>query len=216
MMDELEFLKRDWQQREQNLPKLNYQQIHQMIWRQSSSLVRWIFYISIIEFLAPHLLYLIPSFREGMNYELAERLGINTPLVVITVLQYSVALFFIGVFYKRYREISVLDTTGKLMERILQTRKAVLIYVLFSLGMILLVFGIFIEGIFFSNNLIDELHLTPPEHVDPNRLKWIVMGIMALSGILFTGLIAGIYYLIYGMITRKLKANYKELEKLEP
>lgn len=215
MPDELELLKRDWQRREENLPRLSYDQIHKLIWKKSSSLVKWIFYISIIEFLAPHLLYLLPSFRDGMSYELASTLGISTQMIGLTVIQYSVALYFIFVFYKRYREISVLDTTGNLMHRILQTRKAVLHYVLFSLVMILLVFAIFIEGIFFSNNFIDELHLNAPEDADPNRLKGIVIGIMAVAGIIFTALVGGIYYLVYGLITKKLVANYKALEQLD-
>lgn len=215
MPDELELLKRDWQRREESLPRLSYDQIHKMIWKKSSSLVKWIFYISIIEFLAPHLLYLLPSFRDGMSYELARTLGISTQLIGLTVIQYSVALYFIFLFYKRYREISVLDTTGNLMHRILQTRKAVLHYVLFSLVMILLVFAIFIEGIFFSNNLIDTLNLTAPENTDPSRIKGVVMVIMAVAGIIFTAVIGGIYYLVYGLIARKLVDNYKTLEKLE-
>lgn len=215
MLDELELLKRDWHKREQDLPRLSYEQIHKMIWKRSSSLVRWIFYISIIEFIAPHLLYVIPSFRDGLSYELAESLGISTPLYVLTALQYGVALYFIFRFYLRYREISVLDTTGNLMKGILKTRKTVLHYVIFSLGMILLVFAIFIEGIFFSNNLVDQLHLTSSADIDPAKIKWLVIGVMALTGIIFTALVGGVYYFIYGMLTRKLTKNYLELEKLE-
>ncbi|MCB0372669.1 MAG: hypothetical protein KDD31_06665, partial [Muricauda sp.] len=50
MLDELELLKKDWQKREANLPKLSYDEIYKMIWKKSSSIVKWIFYISIIEF----------------------------------------------------------------------------------------------------------------------------------------------------------------------
>ena len=53
-MDELELLKKDWRQREEHLPRLTYEEIYKMIWKKSSSLVRWIFYISIIEFTLPH------------------------------------------------------------------------------------------------------------------------------------------------------------------
>lgn len=215
MLDELELLKRDWHKREQDLPRLSYDQIHRMIWKRSSSLVRWIFYISIIEFIAPHLLYIIPSFRDGLSYELAESLGIRVPLFVLTALQYGVALYFIYRFYLRYREISVLDTTGNLMKGILKTRKTVLHYVIFSLGMILLVFAIFIEGIFLSNNLVEQLHLNSPEDINPEKVKWLVIGVMALTGIIFTALVGGVYYFIYGMLTRKLTKNYQELQKLE-
>ena len=50
MLDELELLKKDWQKREANLPKLSYEEIYPMIKKKSSSIVKWIFYISIIEF----------------------------------------------------------------------------------------------------------------------------------------------------------------------
>ena len=50
MMDELELLKKDWQKKEKDLPKLSYDDIYKMIWKKSSSFVKWIFYISIIEF----------------------------------------------------------------------------------------------------------------------------------------------------------------------
>ncbi len=51
MMDELELLKKDWQNKEEHLPKLSYDEIYKMIWKKSSSIVKWIFYISLIEFI---------------------------------------------------------------------------------------------------------------------------------------------------------------------
>ncbi len=48
MMDELELLKKDWQNKEEHLPKnLSYDEIYKMIWKKSSSIVKWIFYISL-------------------------------------------------------------------------------------------------------------------------------------------------------------------------
>ena len=49
-MDELELLKKDWQKKDEHLPKLSYNEIYTMIWKKSSSIVKWIFYISIMEF----------------------------------------------------------------------------------------------------------------------------------------------------------------------
>ncbi len=215
MLDELELLKRDWQRREQELPKLSYEQIHRMIWKKSSSLVRWIFYISILEFLAPHLLYLLPSFRDGMNYEVAENLGIKALLIGLTVVQYGVALYFIVQFYRRYREISVLDSARNLMNRIIRTRKTVMHYIVFCLSMILVFFGVFIAGIFFTDDLMGSLHLNQPTNTDPEHLKWVVMGIMAGAGILFTAVMGGVYFLLYGLLTRKLYRNYQELKRME-
>lgn len=215
-MDELELLKKDWQQREEHLPRLSYEEIYKMIWKKSSSLVRWIFYISIIEFTLPHLLYLIPSVREQGNFEFARRLGIEGWMIAITVVQYSVALYFIYQFYKRYREISVLDDAGELMQRIFRTRKTVKHYVIFCLGMVLLIFTLFIIGMALDDNLITTLELQgQAREMDPHRLKLIVIGVVAVLGILFTAFMGLIYFLLYGLLTRKLKRNYRELQRME-
>ncbi len=216
MMDELELLKKDWQQREEHLPRLSYEEIYRMIWKKSSSLVRWIFYISIIEFTLPHLLYLIPSVRDQGNFEFARRLGIEGWMMAMTVVQYSVAIYFIYQFYKRYREISVLDDAGKLMHRIFRTRRTVKHYVIFCLSMVLLIFLLFIIGMALDDNLVATLNLQGgAEQMDPQKLKLIVIGVVAILGLLFTALMGLIYFLLYGLLTRKLKRNYWELKRME-
>ena len=214
MMDELDLLKKDWQKKEVNLPRLTYDEIYDMIWKKSSSVVRWIFYISIIEFLLPHLLYLLPSFRDEMNYDFARQLGISNWILAVTFLQYGVAIYFIFQFYRRYREISVLDDARKLMKQIFRTRQTFKHYLMFCLGMVLLIFAIFIVGMGLDDNLAETLNLNT-KNVDPVQLKWILIGVMSIAGILFTTLLAGIYFLLYGLLTRKLYRNYKELKRMD-
>ena len=214
MLDELDLLKKDWQKKETNLPRLTYEEIYKMIWKKSSSVVRWIFYISIIEFLLPHLLYLIPSFRNEMDYNFAKSLGVDNWIIALTIVQYTVAIYFIFQFYKRYREISVLDDAKKLMNKIFRTRRTVKHYVLFCLAMVLLIFGVFIVGMALDDNLVETLNLKN-QNVDPDQLKWLLIGVMTVAGILFTGLLAGIYFLLYGLLTRKLSRNYIELKRME-
>lgn len=214
MLDELDLLKKDWQKKETNLPRLTYEEIYKMIWKKSSSVVRWIFYISIIEFLLPHLLYLIPSFRNEMDYNFAKSLGIDNWIIALTIVQYAVAIYFIFQFYKRYREISVLDDAKKLMNKIFRTRRTVKHYVLFCLAMVLLIFGVFIVGMALDDNLVETLNLKN-QNIDPDQLKWLLIGVMTVAGILFTGLLAGIYFLLYGLLTRKLSRNYIELKRME-
>ena len=50
-MDDLDLLKEDWKKQEKSLPHLSYNEIYKMIWKKSSSIVKWIFVISILEFL---------------------------------------------------------------------------------------------------------------------------------------------------------------------
>ena len=50
-MDELDLLKKDWKKQEANLPKMSYNDIYKMIHKKSSSIVKWILIICIVEFL---------------------------------------------------------------------------------------------------------------------------------------------------------------------
>ena len=49
-MEELEILKKDWKKVDSRYPKLSYDDIYKMILKKSSSIVKWIFIISILEF----------------------------------------------------------------------------------------------------------------------------------------------------------------------
>ncbi|MGX1930696.1 hypothetical protein [Flagellimonas sp. 2504JD4-2] len=214
MVDELELLKKDWQKKDEHLPKLSYDEIYQMIWKKSSSIVKWIFYISIIEFILPHLLYLIPSMRN--NLSIYSDLGLTNVVLGVSILQYVVIFYFIYLFYKRYREISVLDDAKQLTSNILKARKTVKYYVIFSLSMVLLTFAMLIVGIYFSDNIAEIFELGEKlSEVPPEKVKWIFIGSFAVVGILFTFILGGIYFLLYGLLTRKLRKNYYELQKLE-
>lgn len=215
MMDELELLKKDWQKKEEHLPKLSYNEIHTMIWKKSSSIVKWIFYISIIEFIIPHLLYLVPSMRNN-SLDIYTDLKLTNAILVVSILQYVVIFYFIYQFYKRYKEISVLDSAKKLTSKILRTRKTVKHYVFFSLSMVLLSFMILVIGIYFSDNVIEILGLEDNfEGMSEERIKVIIMAVFAIFGVVVTAIFGGIYFLLYGLLTRKLRRNYQELQKLE-
>jgi hypothetical protein len=215
MTDELELLKKDWQKKEFDVPKLSYEDIHKMIWKKSSSIVKWILIISILEFTLPHLLYLLPSMREGM--EIYERIGVSKYLFYLNIFLYSVALYFIFQFYKRFKEISVLDNSKNLMKKIIKTRKTVKHYVIFSLSMILLTIVIMVIGIYLNDNIL----LAFPEfkagleNVPLDKIKITLMFAIGIFGIVLTFFMGGVYFLLYGLLLRKLKKNYSELRRLE-
>ncbi|MEX0313799.1 MAG: hypothetical protein AB3N18_06445 [Allomuricauda sp.] len=214
MVDELELLKKDWQKKGEHLPKLSYDEIYRMIWRKSSSIVKWIFYISVLEFVIPHLLYLVPSMQSG--YDIFADLGLKKVMLVVTIFQYAVAFYFIYLFYKRYREISVLDNAKQLTTNILKTRKTVKYYVIFALSMVLATFVMLTIGIYFTDNIAETLKLGDKlSDVPPEKVKLVIMGVFAIFGIVVTFVLGGIYFLLYGLLTRKLRKNYRELQKLE-
>ena len=215
MTDELELLKKDWQKKEAHLPKLSYDEIHNMIWKKSSSIVKWILIISILEFTLPHLLLLIPSYRENMN--IYDKLGLHNILIGLSVITYGVAFYFIFQFYRRYKEISALDNSKNLMRKILKTRATVKHYIIYSLSMILVIVALLIVGVYLTDDIFSSFSALKEksETISVEKLKITIMVAMAIMGVLMTAVIGGIYFLLYGLPLRKLKKNYNDLKQLE-
>lgn len=214
MMDELELLKRDWQKKDKQLPKLSFDEIYNMIWKKSSSIVKWIFFISIIEFLVPHLLYFIPSMSK--NLAVWKDLGLGNFLLFSNVVQYSVVLFFIFQFYKRYKEISSLDNAKQLLSNILKTRKTVKYYVIFCLSLIFLSFLVMATGIYLNEDPMAAMGYNyEPENITPEKLKTTLIATVVVVGIVVTLVMGCIYFLLYGILLKKLNKNYKELREMD-
>lgn len=215
MMDELELLKKDWQKKDVAHPKLSYNEIYSMLWKKSSSIVKWIFVISILEFALPHLLYLLPSSRNNLN--VFGSTGFDNYVIVFSVFYYLVVCYFIYQFYNRFKEITVLDNAKNLMSKIIKTRKTVKNYIIFSLAMILVLILLFMLGIYLNNdfsNLISEMGANAKK-MSPEKLKHtLIIGIGALGAFLIV-VIGAVYFLLYGLLLRKLNRNYQELKKLE-
>ena len=215
MIDELDLLKKDWQKREAHLPQLSYDQIHKMIWKKSSSIVKWILIISILEITLPNLIYLSPSFRENNFLEGIE--SFNTAFIVFNIFFYSVVAYFIYQFYRRYREISVLASAKNLMRQIIKTRKTVKYYIIFCLSMGLVLFALFIFGIYLDDDILLSLDgiAEKSKEIPLDKIKTTAIWVLSIGAIVFTAVAAGIYFLLYGLLLRKLKRNYKELKQLE-
>jgi hypothetical protein len=215
MTDELELLKKDWQKKEIAVPKLSYTDIHKMIWKKSSSIVKWILTISILEFTLPHLLYLVPSWQDGL--QVYENIGVSKYLFGLSIFSYGIAAYFIFQFYQRFREISVLDSSKNLMKKIIKTRRTVKHYVIFSLSMIMVTILVMVIGIYLS----EDISAAFPElkdgldKISPEKLRITLMLTIGIFGVLLTLFMGGVYFLLYGLLLRKLNRNYKELKQLE-
>ncbi|MRX65519.1 hypothetical protein [Maribacter luteus] len=215
MIDELDLLKKDWQKRDEHLPKLSFDQIHSMIWKKSSSIVRWILIISILEFTLPHLLYLIPSFNKNM--EIYDKLGLHNWIIGITIFSYGVAFYFLFQFYRRYKEICVLDSAKSLMKKIIRTRRTVKHYIIYSLSMIMVIVILMIIGVYLNDDIFSTFSglKDKAQNVSIEKIKISLMIGMGIMGIVLTAVMGGIYFLLYGLLLRKLKRNYNELKQLE-
>ncbi|WKB81633.1 hypothetical protein QYR09_00990 [Cellulophaga lytica] len=214
-MDELDILKKDWQKKGDELPKLSYNDIYKMIWKKSSSIVKWIFIISILEFVLPNLLFLFPGTREHL-LKMYYGNSYGTFFMVISFLQYLVIFYFIFQFYKRYKEISVLDDSKTLMKNIIRTRKTVKYYVIFSLGMLLFIMLAQALTVYFEPNMLVTVYQQElPPNITPDKFKSIMVITFVIVALATTALFALIYFLLYGLLLKKLNKNYFELKKME-
>ena len=133
-MDELDLLKKDWKRQEGSLPKLSYEEIYKMILKKSSSIVKWIFIISIIEFVLWTSIDV--TFRLMGNYDPIEGTSFEKFSYISYVFSYGILIYFMVKFYLNYKRIQVTDSAKELMHNIIKTRKTVKHYVYINLSFI--------------------------------------------------------------------------------
>ena len=211
-MDELEILKRDWKKQEASLPRLSYDEIYKMLWKKSSSIVKWIFVISVCElFLSTFLSILV---ADEAYWDEMQRLHLVDFTRGIYVVSYSITFYFIYRFYRNYKKISTTDDAATLMKNIIRTRNTVKVYiayVLISSGISAILISYFTIR---NHRLVTQVEETSKYTFETlDWVKFFLIGFVALT--IFLGVIWLFYRLIYGILLSRLKKNYKQLSKLE-
>ncbi len=196
-MEELDLLKKHWN-KNSDFPKISQEDIKKMIHKRSSSIVKWIFIISIIEFIILNLISLLMPSSEA-----------DDSTVFITIIDYAsigFSLVFIVLFYKNYRAISVSSSTKTLMQGILKTRKTVKIYIYINIFMVIIGMFYALFVLSHTNHYFDKLN-----NIQSSVL---IIAFLAFIGI-FAGIIWLVYKVIYGILLKKLKYNFTELKKID-
>ncbi len=212
-MDELDILKKDWQNTKPRPEEkqLTGRDIYPMLHKKSSSIVKTLFYISIAELIFWVLLNSYPYFSsEEYRAELSNMYGNGTILIGITVFSYAIILIFVYLLFRAYKTISITDNVKKLMKSILKTRKVIKYYVIYNLVMAFMAmsFGLY------KTSTADPVFSAQFSKFSDKQM-FISMLIMIMATGLFIGIIWVFYRLIYGILLRRLNKNYTELKKLE-
>ena len=212
-MDELDLLKKDWNKEDTKYPKVSYNDIYKMILKKSSSIVKWIFIISLLEFA----FWIILSFvLKSTSYSSKiDELNINHILAPLAIVSYVVLIYFFYLFYKNYKCISVTDNSKTLMESILKTRKTVKQYVFFNL--LYLALGAIAGSVYAINHdpsFSSQVHAASASG-EVFKFYAVIIMITILILALAIGVLLLFYWLIYGILLKRLNRNYKELKKLE-
>ncbi len=201
-MKELDLLKKDWQNKGNIFDQVTTNDIYVMIHKKSSSLVKWILIVSILEFLILNGISIFISSKEYDAFVIAH------PIIkTLELINYIVIFGFIILFYKNYKSISTLNSAKDLINKILKTRKVVTYYIFWNIifgGLTGTYVGLqgFNEGMKAANTKADIL--------DPSSIM-----VVLVFGLFFMGLIWCFYKLIYGTFLSRLSKNYNELKKID-
>ncbi|MGB5318888.1 hypothetical protein [Eudoraea sp.] len=213
MMDELELLKQDWQKKDSVHPQVSYDEIYKMIKKKSSSIVKWIFYISIIEFVFWAVLNLLSYSKESL--ELEKTWHIYEITSVLTVINYLVLIFFIYKFYTNYKRISYTESSKKLMKTILDVKRTVTQYVWFNISIFVAYLLVSLYGNL-NYGVNSAQIMEAAERAGNETLFWaMLIGLVVLCIGIVLILIWLFYKLLYGILMNRLRKNYYELRKLE-
>lgn len=204
-MDELELLKNHWK-KQTDFPHKSKSEMHLLIQKSSSNVLKWIIIINILEFAFFFLLPLLMKVDDSNDGYT------DTQLQIINIseyISYAIPVIFIVLYIRLMRRIQVTDTVSTLLSNILQARKLLNIYIytniiIFSLAII---FGAYI-GI-----QQDEAFAMSSSFGPFYRILIITfIVIMVLVFLLFAWLF---YKLLYGFLMRRLKRNYEHLKQIE-
>lgn len=214
-MDELELLKKDWQKSDgTKYPKLSYDDIYKMLLKKSSSMVRWIFIISVGELalaIILNILFLDDDYLEQMDV-----LHMSDFFIVNEFISFGILGYFIYRFYKNYKLISVTDDSKTLMENILKTRKAVKTYIKVALTYSAIIMLItFFMSVLYDPNFGTVIDKFVAEGSSINTIYFLIGLLSLVVTAVIIALFWLIYQLFYGLFLKSLNRNYKELKKME-
>ena len=204
--------KKVWKNQPEEKNKISALEIYKMTQSKSNSLVKWIFIIGLLEFV----------FWFAINYlgtkngalEPYEKLNLINFIDNFNYFHYVLVVLFLILFYRNFSLVSTGDDTKTLMKNILLVRKTVKWYVYYNL-IYAVVFSIILNILIFNTpdgiNILSGINNESfnQEHMMSVFIiaQIVVITIMILILWLF-------YYLLYGILLKKLNKNYKELTKL--
>ena len=204
--------KKVWKNQPEEKNKISALEIYKMTKEKSNSIVKWIFIVGILEFVFWFAINYLSTKNGAL--EPYEKLKLISFIENFNYFHYVLVVIFLILFYRNFSLISTVDDTKTLMKNILLVRKTVKWYVYYNLINVV-VFSIILNILIFNTpDGINILSGIDNESFNKEHMmsvfiitQIVVIAIMILILWLF-------YYLLYGILLKKLNKNYKELTKL--
>lgn len=211
MTDALDILKKDWEKTDNKFKAFSETDIYKMLHNKSTSIVKWIFYISIIELVFWIGLSFYAKSLDHMNgFE-----SISEFVFITEMISYAIIIYFIYLFYKNYRTINTTDSVKQLMDSIIKTRKTVTTYIRVFIVYNLLA-SLFVFYYVLKNESIWQSTYNQAVS-NGNEVAFLVgvLVIILIFLIVFVILLWLFYRLIYGILLKQLYKNHQELKKID-
>lgn len=201
-MDLLDDYKKAWDNQPEEIKKISALEIYKMTQAKSSSIVKWIFIIGLLEFAFMILSTFV--FDVSNDEKIMVEMGVYKFVQISQYLTIPILFYFLFLFYKNYKNISTIENTKNLMIKIRKTRRTVRNYVIFNLLYIVYIAAIMTFGMVIA-----------PQGSFQNAPGWLIVLVMLLVTGIMLLLFWGFYQLLYGILLNKLNRNYTELAKLD-
>lgn len=216
---DLDSFKKTWQEQPVQ-PKYDNDEILQMLNKKSRNYVKYIFWISVIEFVlftAFGLFYILQNKESNTFLTSLERLGVekndqmqdilDNIYLIIKVFTLLITGYFVIKFYKNYRKIKVEEDLKEFISRIIRFKKTVNAFILVNI-LIVVVFtsALTVFGIYAIQKQNTEL-------ASSSIIAFIVSFI--ISTVLCIVLIWLYYRLVYGILIKRLDKNLTQLKEID-
>lgn len=216
---DLDSFKKTWQEQPVQ-PKYDSTEILQMLNRKSRNYVKYIFWISVMEFLFFSVLGLFYFFQDEESdsfRKILEKLGaqeapeietnFDHAYLAIKIISLLITAYFVLKFYQNYRKIKIEENLKGLIIRIIKFKRTVNAFILISIALLVAFTFIFTSFIFYILN---------SQNVQPSNSNLIIVIIGIIVSTILCVLLIWLYYrLVYGIIIRKLDRNLKQLKDID-
>lgn len=216
---DLDSFKKTWQEQPVQ-PKYDNSEILQMLNRKSRNYVKYIFWISVFEFLFFSVLGLFYFFQDNESdsfRKILEKLGTEEApevennfghfYLAIKLLSVLITAYFVLKFYQNYRKIKIEENLKGLITRIISFKKTVNAFILISIVLLLAFTFVLIAFIFYTLN---------SQNIQPSGSDLMVIIVaITISTLLAISMIWVYYRLVYGSIIKKLDKNLEQLKGID-
>lgn len=216
---DLDSFKKTWQEQPVQ-EKYDNSEILQMLNRKSRNYVKYIFWISIFEFLFLSILgsfYILQNNNANSFLQILAKFGVkispeldhnfNTIYLILKFLSISITAYFVYQFYKNYHLIKIEENLKNYIKNIIQFKKTVNAFILTNILIVtFFTSALTIFGIYAIQNQNTSL-------ASPSILAFIVSFIIS---IVFCIALIWLYYrLVYGLLIKRLDKNLTQLKKID-